>query len=71
VKRLRDFGDDRKSIRAFGVDVVTQLCARLLEQGAPGLHFYSMNQAEACEAIWHNLGLPGAGDEPAPTSSVA
>ena len=69
VKRLRDFGDDRKSIRTFGVDVVTRLCAYLLEQGAPGLHFYSMNQADACEEIWHNLGLPGA--EAAAASSVA
>ncbi len=57
IKRLRDFGDDRAAIRAFGVDVTTQLCARLLEQGAPGLHFYTMNQAEASEAIWRNLGL--------------
>ncbi len=60
VHRLRDFGDDRESIRAFGVDVTTELCRRLLEQGVPGLHFYSMNQYPACEAIWHNLGLAGA-----------
>lgn len=58
LKRLRDFGDDRTSIRAFGVDVTTELCRRLLDQGAPGLHFYTMNQAEASEAIWANLGLP-------------
>jgi methylenetetrahydrofolate reductase (NADPH) len=57
IKRLRDFGDDRVSIRRFGIDVTTQLCARLLEQGAPGLHFYTMNQAEASEAIWKHLGL--------------
>lgn len=57
IKRLRDFGDDRVSIRRFGIDVTTQLCARLLGQGAPGLHFYTMNQAEASEAIWKNLGL--------------
>lgn len=57
-KRLEVFGDDRDSIRAFGLDVVTELCRRLLEQGAPGLHFYTLNQAEACLAIWESLGLP-------------
>jgi methylenetetrahydrofolate reductase (NADPH) len=56
-KRLEVFGDDRPSIRAFGLEVVTELCRRLLEQGAPGLHFYTLNQAEACLAIWENLGL--------------
>ena len=56
-KRLELFGDDRTAIRAFGVDVVTDLCRRLLEQGAPGLHFYTLNQSEACLAIWENLGL--------------
>ena len=58
-KRLEAFGDDRESIRAFGVEVVTILCERLLEQGAPGLHFYTLNQSEACLAIWENLGLSG------------
>ena len=56
-KRLELFGDDRTAIRAFGVDVVTELCRRLLNQGAPGLHFYTLNQSEACLAIWENLGL--------------
>ena len=56
-KRLEAFGDDRESIRAFGIEVVTILCERLLEQGAPGLHFYTLNQSEACLAIWENLGL--------------
>jgi len=54
-KRLEFFGDDRASIRAFGVDVVSTLCRRLLEQGAPGLHFYTLNQAEATLAIWKNI----------------
>jgi methylenetetrahydrofolate reductase (NADPH) len=45
-RRLESFGDDRISIRAFGFDVVAQLCERLLTGGAPGLHFYTMNQAE-------------------------
>ncbi|MDD5033521.1 MAG: methylenetetrahydrofolate reductase [NAD(P)H] [Methylococcaceae bacterium] len=57
-KRLEVFGDDRPSIRAFGLEVVTDLCRRLLERGAPGLHFYTLNQAEASLAIWENLGLP-------------
>jgi methylenetetrahydrofolate reductase (NADPH) len=55
LKRLQDFGDDRKSIRDFGIDVTTKLCADLLGQGAPGLHMYTMNQAEASVAIWENL----------------
>jgi methylenetetrahydrofolate reductase (NADPH) len=45
-RRLESFGDDRASIRAFGFDIVAQLCERLLAGGAPGLHFYTMNQAE-------------------------
>ena len=57
LKRLRDFGDDRVAIRNFGAEVTTEICERLLEGGAPGLHFYTMNQAEACETIWRNLGL--------------
>jgi methylenetetrahydrofolate reductase (NADPH) len=57
-KRLEAFGDDRGAIRAFGVEVVTDLCRRLLEQGAPGLHFYTLNQSLATREIWNNLGLP-------------
>ena len=57
LKRLQDFGDDKKSIRAFGLDVVTELCDTLLMQGAPGIHLYTMNQAEAAEALYKNLGL--------------
>ncbi|MEQ8426464.1 MAG: methylenetetrahydrofolate reductase [NAD(P)H] [Gammaproteobacteria bacterium] len=57
LQRLQEFGDDRISIRKFGVDVTTELCAELLEQGAPGLHFYTMNQSEACVQIWKNLGI--------------
>jgi 5,10-methylenetetrahydrofolate reductase, prokaryotic form len=55
--RLAEFGDDKASIRAFGVDVVADLCRRLLEGGAPGLHFYTLNSAEAPLAIWKRLGL--------------
>ena len=53
--RLASYGDDRASIRAFGHDVVTELCQTLLDGGAPGLHFYTMNQAEATQAIWREL----------------
>jgi methylenetetrahydrofolate reductase (NADPH) len=55
LKRLQEFGDDRKAIRDFGIDVTTQLCENLLVHGAPGLHMYTMNQSEASEAIWKNL----------------
>ena len=54
--KLASFGDDSASIKAFGLDVVTSLCERLLAGGAPGLHFYSMNQAVATTAIWQRLG---------------
>jgi methylenetetrahydrofolate reductase (NADPH) len=53
--KLASFGDDSASIKAFGLDVVTSLCERLLAGGAPGLHFYSMNQAAATTAIWSRL----------------
>lgn len=57
-KRLEAYADDVESIRAFGVDVVSELCQRLLDQGAPGLHFYTMNQSAATLKIWDNLRLP-------------
>ena len=53
--KLASFGDDSASIKAFGMDVVTQLCERLLAGGAPGLHFYSMNQAVATTTLWRRL----------------
>ena len=56
-KRLECFGDDVESARAFGVDVVSDLCQRLLDNGAPGLHFYTMNQSKPVLAIWKNLNL--------------
>lgn len=55
--RLQSFGDDIDSIRAFGVDVITGLCQNLLAQGAPGLHFYTMNQVDPTMTIWKNLKL--------------
>jgi methylenetetrahydrofolate reductase (NADPH) len=54
-RRLEAFGDDLASIRAFGLDVVSELCRRLLDQGAPGLHFYTMNQSSPTLKIWSNL----------------
>jgi methylenetetrahydrofolate reductase (NADPH) len=55
--RLQGFGDDKASLRAFGVDVVSRLVARLLEQGAPGVHFYPLNHADAVAQICANLGM--------------
>ena len=55
--KMQGFGDDSASIRSFGLDVITELCDRLLSQGAPGLHFYSMNQAGSVSTIWQRLGL--------------
>lgn len=55
--RLEAYGDDTLSLRAFGLDVTTELCRRLLESGAPGLHFYTMNQVAPSRIIWTNLGL--------------
>ncbi|OEC36751.1 5,10-methylenetetrahydrofolate reductase (NAD(P)) [Pseudomonas cuatrocienegasensis] len=57
-KQLEAYGDDTDSIQAYGEQVITQMCERLLQGGAPGLHFYSMNQAEPSLAIWNNLKLP-------------
>jgi methylenetetrahydrofolate reductase (NADPH) len=56
-RKLEGYGDDVSSIRAFGLDVVTELCDRLLSSGAPGLHFYTLNQAGLTTTIWHRLGL--------------
>jgi methylenetetrahydrofolate reductase (NADPH) len=55
--KLASFGDDADSIRAFGLDVVTGLCERLLAGGAPGFHFYTLNQAAATTALWKRLAL--------------
>lgn len=55
--RLQEFGDDVASIQAFGMDVVTRMCQRLLESGAPSLHFYTMNQSAATRELCRQLGL--------------
>ncbi len=56
-RKMEGFGDDSASIRAFGLDVVTDVAARLLEGGAPGLHFYTLNQAGLSSTIWQRLGI--------------
>lgn len=57
-RRLESFGDDRASIREFGAEVVAALCWRLLDGGAPGLHFYTMNVSGPTLEIWRRAGLP-------------
>ncbi len=56
-QRVAGYGEDQESIRKFGIEVVTQLCQTLLESGAPGIHFYTMNQVEPTREIYRNLGL--------------
>ena len=56
-RTLEGYGDDSASVRAFGLDVVTRLCDDLLRDGAPGIHFYTLNQSEAVAAICQRLGL--------------
>ena len=54
-QRLEGFGDDGASIRAFGLDVVTALCERLIRGGAPALHIYTLNRANATMLLWQRL----------------
>ncbi|WP_197475737.1 methylenetetrahydrofolate reductase, partial [Oleiphilus sp. HI0043] len=56
-KQLEAYGDDTVSIQKFGEEVVSQMCEQLLKAGAPGLHFYTLNQAEPNLKVWDNLGL--------------
>lgn len=56
-QRLEQFGEDTASIQAFGLEVVTRLCEKLLAGGAPGLHFYTMNQVDVNAALCRNLGV--------------
>ncbi|TAM46198.1 MAG: methylenetetrahydrofolate reductase [NAD(P)H] [Gammaproteobacteria bacterium] len=56
-RRLEGYGDDLDAIRAFGLDVTTELCRQLLDGGAPGLHFYTLNRAGPTCTIWERLGL--------------
>jgi methylenetetrahydrofolate reductase (NADPH) len=57
IQRLQGYDGDKESIRKFGIDVVTQLCQTLLDNGCPGIHFYTMNQLEPVRTIYGNLGL--------------
>ncbi|WP_432778404.1 methylenetetrahydrofolate reductase [NAD(P)H] [Burkholderia gladioli pv. alliicola] len=59
ARRLESFGDDRESIRAFGADVITAMCDRLIKQGVPGLHFYTLNLATPTRVVCERLGLSG------------
>jgi len=61
-RQLADFGDDRAAIRAFGFDVVMRLCERLITEGVPALHFYSMNQVNPTKALIEALDLRQAVD---------
>lgn len=56
-KQMESYGDDQESVRKFGTELVTQLCQTLLESGAPGIHFYTMNQVEPTRTIHQNLNL--------------
>jgi len=55
ARRLEGFGEDLQAINEFGLDVVTRLCERLLEGGAPGLHIYTLNRARAGHELWRRL----------------
>ncbi len=57
-RQLECYGDDTVSIKAFGLDVVSRLCEKLLAAGAPGLHFYTLNQVSLTRTLWQRLGLP-------------
>lgn len=59
--KMQGYGDDKASIRAFGLDVVTHLCDTLLCAGAPGLHFYTMNSAGLVSVVWDRLHLGSYG----------
>jgi len=63
-RRLEDLGDDLDGIREFGHQVVLDLCRRLIAGGAPGIHFYTMNQATPTLQLWQDLGLPAAVPSP-------
>ena len=66
--RLQGFGDDAESIRAFGLDVTTDLVDQLVHAGVPGLHFYTMNQSAPTLEICRRLGLAGRGTQATPAS---
>lgn len=55
--RLEGYGEDLASLRGYGLDITTELCRKLLEAGAPGLHFYTMNQTGPTMQVWNEMGL--------------
>ena len=63
--RLQAYGDDTASIKAFGLEVVTDLCDQLVSAGVPALHFYTMNQSTATQQILQQLGASGSGSSQA------
>ncbi len=62
LQGLERFGHDEESVRQFGVEVCTNLCRKLLDRGAPGIHFYCLNRVPSCSQVLHNLGLAKDGD---------
>ena len=68
-QRMEAYGDDDGSQRQLGIEFVTDLCQRLLDAGAPGLHFYALNRAEPTSTIWNNLGLPVATTRSSPQAA--
>lgn len=65
-RRFESLGDDTASIRELGLDIVTTLCERVLADGAPGLHFYTMNRADLVLEVCKRLGLTAPAPAPAP-----
>ena len=57
-QKMEGYGDDKASVRAFGRELVYNLCEQLLAGGAPGLHFYALNKAEPTTTLWQDLKLP-------------
>jgi methylenetetrahydrofolate reductase (NADPH) len=58
VDRVRRHEDDPRALRAEGIEIASELCHALLEGGAPGLHFYTLNRSTATRQIYANLSLP-------------